>query len=132
MKPKANPTLIGTARRMCPAVTGLTAIARMAEIVVGAADVPAEVDAIVGAADAAADGPVAADGIVGAAGRAGEETRAISHRFARIKEEIREATTRVVAFFSSANLGALGPAVCPRTCLRDLPCPFVPSDRLWR
>ena len=73
MKPKANPTLIGTARRMWPAVTGLKAIVRMAEIVADAVDVPVEVGVIVGEAGAA-DVPVAAGAIVDAAGLAGEDT----------------------------------------------------------
>lgn len=93
-KPKASPILIGTARRMWPAVTGLTAIVRMAEIVVGAVDVPAVVDAIVDAAGAA-DVPVAADVIVGAVGRAGGDTR---DSLPRIYADIRKATMRVVAF----------------------------------
>lgn len=99
MKPKANPTLIGTARRMWPAVTGLTAIVRMAEIAVGAVDVPVEVDAIVAAAGAA-DVLVAADVIEDAVGLAGGDTRNFiaTHGFTRINQgKKKEATTSVVA-----------------------------------
>jgi hypothetical protein len=77
MKRKANPTLIGTALRLWPAVTGLTAIVRMAEIVAGAVDVPVGVDAIAGAAGAA-DVLVAADVIVDAVARAGEDIRSFA------------------------------------------------------
>lgn len=106
MKLKANPTLIETARRMWPAVTGLKAIVRMAEIAVAAADVPVEVDAIAAAAGAA-DVLAVAGVIVDAAGLAAEDTRnfiATDLRgFTRRNQgKKKEATTSVVA--SSASI----------------------------
>lgn len=98
MKPKANPTLIGTARRLCPAVTGLTAIVRMAEIVVDAVDVPVVVDAIVGAAGAA-DVLGEADVIVDAVAPAGEDTRTFLPRIFADKMTLRR-TISVARLYS--------------------------------
>lgn len=98
MKPKANPTLIGTARRMWPALTGRRAIVPMAEIVVGAVDAPVEVDAIVDAAGAA-DVLVAADVIVDAVAPAGEDTRTFLPRIYADKMTLRR-TISVARLYS--------------------------------
>ena len=74
MRRKANRTSIAMARRMWASATGLTAIVRMAEIVVAAAEGRAAGDEIEGAVGGAGD-LVVAGAIADAAGRAGEDTK---------------------------------------------------------
>jgi hypothetical protein len=70
------------------AVTGLMVIVRMAEIVAGAAGVPAAAAGEIADAAGAVDGLVVADAIVDVAALAGADTKTLCHGFSRIAQGI--------------------------------------------